>query len=112
MGGAEDHTADQNVTVHFGPSLMYTPKCILIAAGSSVTWQADQTTPATTFFNHPLEPGELQGTTVIPEPNNPIVATASMTDSVTFTFPDPGTFGYFCGVHGMEFGMEGAVFVQ
>jgi len=97
---AEDHTADSNVMISFPTGgLMYSPACIKISAGSSVTFNGS-------FTNHPLSPG-LDG---VPDPTSPITATATGT-TATFTFPNAGAFGYYCEAHVLS-GMKGAVFVQ
>lgn len=88
--------------------LAYSPKCLSIAAGGSVTFAGD---PAhgSTFSVHPLRPGGALGT----DPGasgNPI---AAQTGGATYTvaFPTAGTYGYFCQTHeGM--GMYGAVQVR
>jgi plastocyanin len=99
---AEDHTADTTVTIQFGGSigLKYQPACIKIKTGTMVTWSGD-------FSSHPLTPGvngteDTSGTPITP------TSTGMM---ATFTFPNAGTFGYYCQFH-QSLGMEGAVFVQ
>ena len=62
----------------------YSPNCVRIKAGQSVTWNVD-------LSAHPL--GAAGGTTP-----SPITATSTGT-SVTFTFSTPGTYGYHCMVH-------------
>jgi plastocyanin len=58
------------------------------------------------FSSHPLVGGQ-DGT---PDATSPITATATGTEA-TFTFPNAGTFPYYCQFHQAS-GMEGAVFVQ
>ena len=88
--------------------LAFSPKCLGIAAGQSVTFFGD-TTQGSTFFVHPLRPGGANGS----DPGaagNPIVA-QSGGSTYTVTFPAAGTYGYFCLSHeGM--GMYGAVQVK
>jgi plastocyanin len=64
----------------------YTPNCVHIKVGQSVTWNA-------AFANHPLVPTPGVGDT-----GNPITATSTGT-TVSFTFPAAGTFAYNCGIH-------------
>jgi plastocyanin len=64
----------------------YTPPCVKIKAGQSVMWSG-------AFANHPLNP-----TAGVGSANNPITATSSGT-SVTFAFPNAGTFAFNCGFH-------------
>ena len=73
----------------------YSPNCVHIKAGQSVTWNVD-------LSAHPL--GASGGTTP-----SPIQTTASGT-SVTVTFPGAGTFGFHCLAHPTI--MFGAVFVS
>ncbi len=68
----------------------YSPACLEIKSGQSVTWSGS-------FSNHPLEPGG--GTS-----NSPIQVTSNGS-TVTFTFPNAGTYGFNCGIHpGIMFG--------
>jgi len=94
---AEDLTAQTSVTVNFGGThgLSYSPKCILIAPGTSVSFEGE-------FSTHPLSPTVGSG--------NPITHTASGT-TASFTFDAAGAFGYRCDVH-FGSGMCGAVYVQ
>ena len=94
-----DMTADGGVIT--GPSgaapSQYSPNCVQIKVGQSVTWNSD-------FTNHPLVPTSGVGT----QPN-PITATSTGT-TVTITFPAAGTFAYNCGIHNTT--MLGAVEVK
>ena len=72
----------------------YTPNCVHIKVGQSVTWTSD-------FTNHPLVPTAGVGST-----GNPITATSTGT-TVTIAFPSAGTFAYNCGIHSTT--MLGAV---
>ncbi len=83
---------NRTITFQTGP----TPKCMLIAKGQTVTWNA-----ALLFSFHPLAP--FGGDTP-----NPIMATSTGA-SVMFTFPNAGFYGYHCSVH---FGLEGVVQVK
>ena len=62
----------------------YSPNCIHVKVGQSVTWNSD-------FADHPLV--AFGG-----DSPNPIQSTATGT-TVTFAFPNAGTFGYHCGIH-------------
>jgi plastocyanin len=90
----EDDTAG-GATVT-GPSgatpAQYTPNCVHIKVGQSVTWNSN-------FTSHPLAP--FNGDTP-----NPITSTATGT-TASVTFANPGTFGFHCGIHTTL--MEGAV---
>jgi plastocyanin len=68
----------------------YTPNCIHIKVGQSVTWTSD-------FSAHPLE--QAGGSSGSP------IQTTMMGTTVSFTFSSPGTFGFNCMVHpGIMFG--------
>jgi len=100
---AEDHTAEQSVTITSTPSFTYTPKCIVIHTGTSVTFNS-------AFATHPLVGGTLEGGTKMPDASSPIKPQTTGT-SATFMFPNTGTFGYYCNVHAIS-GMTGAIFVK
>jgi plastocyanin len=94
---ADDLTAQSSVTVAFGGThgLTFSPKCILVAPGTAVSFEGD-------FTMHPLSPTVGTG--------NPITHTATGT-TASFTFDAAGAFGYQCDVH-FGSGMCGAVYVQ
>jgi plastocyanin len=103
---ATDKTASASTTVTFDDTLVYTPPCIRIKAGSSVTFMGD-------FMLHPLQGGTITGSTRRPDATSPIKLTMGGGDggmSASFTFPAAGDFGYYCTLHG-GIGMKGAVFV-
>jgi plastocyanin len=103
---ATDLTAASTPTITFpGTSDMYTPPCIRIHAGQTVTFSADS---GSTFASHPLRPGDAS--TMTTQPGTPITDTDTGT-TVTFTFPDAGTWGYYCLFHATS-GMAGAVYVD
>ena len=88
--------------------LVFSPNCMSIAAGQSVTFFGD-TTQGSNFSVHPLRPGGADGT----DPGtggNPIVAQNSGS-SYTVVFRTPGTYGFFCQTH-QGMGMYGAVQVK
>jgi len=86
----------------------YSPKCLSIAAGQSVTFFGDPT-QGSDFTAHPLRPGGADGT----DPGasgNPIAAQVRGS-TYTVVFPMAGTYGYFCQEH-QSMGMYGAVQVK
>lgn len=99
---AEDHTADTDTTVQ-SMGLAYSPKCIKIKAGSTVTFVSE-------FSSHPLVGGEFVNSMKMPDAMSPIQSTNSGS-MATFTFPNAGAFGYYCDFH-VGSGMKGAVFVE
>jgi len=68
-------------------------RCLRVRQGQSVTFVGG-------FVTHPL--GESGGT----QPNPIQGPSSGMATTYTVTFPDPGTFGYECGIHAT---MRGAV---
>jgi plastocyanin len=96
--------------IQFGDplGLLYSPKCLTISAGQSLTFFGD-TTHGSDFSFHPLRPGGALGTDT-GSGGNPIAAQNSGS-TYTVTFPAAGTYAYFCQAHeGM--GMYGAVQVK
>ncbi len=106
---AEDYVdrraAGASREIEFGTmGLVFTPKCMTVAAGQTVRWSGS-------FTAHPLAPGNPAradaGST-----NTPIFATSSGL-SMDVTFALPGTFPYYCQLHsfGSGMGMAGVVHV-
>jgi plastocyanin len=92
-----------------GSSLFtYSPKCITIAVGQTVTFTGGTTS---SFGVHPLSPGVLNspgaGTAGNPIPR---ITDGNMRD-VTVTFRAAGTFPFICEAHAST-GMTGVVRVQ
>lgn len=85
-----DAAAMRRVSVGAGNT--YTPKCMRVKVGQTVTIAASAT--------HPLRPG--------PQAGNPIQQASS--DAMT-TFTGAGVFGFFCQNHGSStgMGMAGAI---
>jgi plastocyanin len=107
---AEPHLNDASTTVKFGgpTGFKYAPACIRIKAGSSVTFASDG---APSFALHPLQGGEVVNGIAQPDPNSPIPPTSGAQASIDVTFPNAGTFPYYCQSHYAS-GMMGAVFVD
>jgi plastocyanin len=80
----------------------YSPKCLKVTAGSTVTFSGD-------FSAHPLDPSETRGNTT----SNPIMLTTTGT-SAPFTFPAAGFYAYYCQFHGADNGqfMDGVIWVK
>lgn len=100
-------------TVGYGGALgsglfAYSPSCITIAAGQTVTFSGGTTT---NFGVHPLAPGVLNALTA-GSPNNPIprLSDGSRAET-TVTFPTAGTYPFVCEAHASA-GMVGVVHVQ
>jgi plastocyanin len=72
----------------------YSPNCVKIKVGQSVTWNSG-------FATHPL--GASGGDSPSP------IATTSTGTTVSFSFPNAGTYGFACGIHPLS--MFGAVLV-
>src|SRR5262249_47999900 len=114
----------------------FLPGDITIDAGDSVTWKANAAEPHTvTFFDggtpqetltevNPGDPeqNEVQGGDTMgagyfnyrlpttPDAINALPPTADVVKTYSLTFPDAGTYTYYCLVHGMM--MRGVVHVQ
>ena len=78
----------------------YTPRCVLIRAGQSVTFEMN-------FTAHPLVPGIPHGPTAGATTPNLIPRTTTGA-SVVVAFPGAGNFPFYCNVHG-HVGMAGVV---
>ncbi len=87
-----------------GMGLVFTPKCLTVAAGQTVRW-------AGSFSAHPLAPGNPAHADA-GSPDNPILITSSG-NSVDFAFANAGTYPYHCQLHsfGDGMGMAGVVHV-
>jgi plastocyanin len=85
---ANDHSAANDPrAITFAPTatpMQFSPNCMSIKAGQSVTWTGD-------FTDHPFEPMPALD-------NDPIMEVTSGT-TATVTFPVAGTFGYDCANH-------------
>ncbi|MDP3216052.1 MAG: hypothetical protein Q8S73_18230 [Deltaproteobacteria bacterium] len=78
----------------------YTPRCVIIRAGQSVTFEMD-------FAVHPLVPGIPHGPTAGATRPNPIARQSSGTTYVA-AFANAGHYPFYCGRHG-HVGMAGVV---
>lgn len=88
-----------NRTVSFTFSA-YTPRCLTVAVGQSVTFSG-------AFGSHPLLPGTAPSSSGPGSSGNPIAAT-SAGSSATFNFAAAGVFPYYCNFHEAA-GMFGAI---
>jgi plastocyanin len=89
--------------IQFGGALgtNYSPKCLTVPVGSTVTFSGD-------FTSHPLRPS-TRGST-----GNPIPSTSLGMTVTTPAFTAAGFYPYFCSVHGDNtgLGMSGVIQVQ
>lgn len=101
-GSAED---DERVVQIGAEGLKFTPPCLQIARGQTVTFEGSLTA-------HPIAPGTPDDAAA-GSPENPIEA-VSTGRSVAFTFENAGTFPYYCELHafGAGMGMAGAIHVR
>jgi plastocyanin len=85
--------------------LKFTPPCLQIASGQTVTFEGSLTA-------HPIAPGNPDDAAA-GSPGSPIEA-VSTGRSVAFTFDGAGTFPYYCELHafGAGRGMAGAIYVR
>jgi len=96
--------ADRSVTFGSGArAFEYTPPCLTIAAGQTVTFLGD-------LNAHPLAPGSSPSALDVGTAGNPITRIAAGT-MTRVTFPRAGVFPYFCEYH-YAGGMVGVVRVR
>src|SRR5947199_2850783 len=102
---ATDLTGQPTVTVTFSGAhtFAYSPKCFVASAGTQVTFSGS-------FQFHPLVGGEVVNGAKVPDPLSPITPTGTGT-SASFTLTTPGTYPFYCDIHALPFGMEGAAFI-
>lgn len=97
-----DRTAAGAARTITGPATLtpsqWSPPCMRIKAGQSVTWNV-----AATFALHPLEAAGGDS-------NTPIATPAGALTTITYAFPNAGLFGFDCGLH--PFIMQGAILVD
>ncbi len=104
---AMDLRGETAVTVRFGVDFDlfdYGPECIIVSPGTAVTFSGSS------FAFHPLVGGKIVGGRKRPDPASPFGRVASGS-SRTFVMDAPGTYGYYCDAHGVDFRMRGAVIV-
>jgi plastocyanin len=107
---ATDMTGMATVSIAFGGAtgLKYAPPCIKVTSGTKVTFTGD-------FTTHPLQAGVIANGTATPATagSSPLPTTAMATGTTaTFTITPAGTYGYYCTVHGVADGMEGAIIAE
>jgi plastocyanin len=85
--------------------LTFSPKCMIVAAAQTVTWQGS-------LSAHPLAPGNAADAEA-GSPGNPIPKVTSGS-SVQVTFPAAGIYPYYCQLHSFSSGqgMAGTVYVR
>jgi len=94
-------SASREVT--FGADLAYSPPCLVIDVGQSVTFTGS-------FATHPLRAGAAPSSSLSDPPGNPIPG-ASAGMALTVTFSAAGTWPYHCATH-FASGMAGVVRVR
>lgn len=82
----------------------YTPPCVKIRPTRTVRWLGD-------FTFHPLRPGLIVGGATQSQPGNPIPALDAGTTSGQISFPQAGSWGFYCNFHWLSSAMYGAVIV-
>ncbi len=98
---ATDATAAGAARTITTPGFAYTPPCLRIKVGQTVTWNSD-------FGFHPLGGGRVVGGAPMLEAGSPITSTSSG-NTKTVTFTAAGAFGFFCMVHT---DMQGVIYVE
>jgi plastocyanin len=82
----------------------YSPACLIIAAGQSVTFSGD-------FFSHPLRAGVAPSVHGGAGSSQSPIASVNGGTSASFTFTQAGTYPYYCSAH-ESIGMYGAILVR
>ena len=95
-------TGDRTIAFGSAVGLKYSPNCMIITAGQSVTFSGD-------FTSHPLVGGEYMGTGG--SKPNPVPSKSTGTDNAVVAFPTRGLYPYYCNFHASS-GMTGAIWVQ
>ncbi|HEU4697830.1 MAG TPA: plastocyanin/azurin family copper-binding protein [Gemmatimonadales bacterium] len=97
-GGGGGGTATDQVSVQ---NNVFSPQVITVPVGTTVTW-----TWSANALEHNIVPNTAGSV-----PNDPTISSAPSSYQVTFTAP--GTYDYYCQVHGSPgAGMHGTVIVQ
>jgi plastocyanin len=98
-----------NVSIAFGGTngLKYVPNCIKVTSGTKVTFNGN-------FTVHPLQAGVIANGTATPATTGTPLPTTALNTGTTamFTIQPAGTYGYYCTVHGVTQGMDGAIIAQ
>jgi plastocyanin len=82
----------------------YSPACLTIATGQSVTFSGD-------FYSHPLRAGVAPSAGGGAGPSQNPISSVNGGTTASFTFAQPGIYPYFCAAH-ESIGMYGAIQVR
>ncbi len=82
----------------------YSPACLTIAAGQSVTFSGD-------FYSHPLRAGVAPSLGGGAGPSPDPIGSVNGGTTASFTFAQPGIYPYYCATH-ENIGMYGAIQVR
>lgn len=82
---------------------IFTPKCMRIAPGQTVTWQGD-------LSIHPLAPGIVRSNQIVAQPGHPITTITSSGTMVSYAFGAAGDWAFYCPNHLP--GMAGIIYVE
>jgi plastocyanin len=103
---ADDETGSDTFEIGFGfvnEVFLYDPKCVMISAGTTVTFKGINNT---SFQIHPLKAGKTGGD----DPSSPIsFQNSGDLNEISFVFDKFGTFPYHCVAHK---NMKGAIYVK
>ncbi len=102
---AVDETGESEIEIRFGGELgyAYQPGCTAVSSGAIVIFVGE-------FSAHPLVPGRIDGSEVVPDDASPLRPTAAGLET-KFLMTGTGAHGYFCDRHVAE-AMMGAIFVE
>lgn len=100
----DSSAADDRTIQIAAEGLTFSPRCMVVSVGQTVTWQGS-------LSAYPLAPGNPTDAKA-GSPNNPI-PTVTSDRSVEVTFPIAGTYPYYCQLHSFDSGqgMVGMVYV-
>lgn len=101
-GAADVQTGKTDVTVT-EKDFKYTPACLKVSKGTNVKFTLN-------FAVHPTIGGDFTDGFKTPDPASPIKETKTGMEA-TFTFPNTGTFPYYCDAHA-SIGMYGVIYVE
>ncbi len=104
-GDVLDMSDADDATIVASSSFTFIPRCARIRPGQTVTFRVD---PLTNWLAHPLVPGVIIGGVPVRDPDSPIPDIDGGMDPAYVTFPDAGSYGFFCPRH-YGFGFLGAV---
>jgi len=104
-GTATSMTGMANVMITFpNANTTFMPNCVKVHTNTTVTFSGGD------FADHPLTGGIVVAGTAMPASTGPFTPATTVGTSASFTLATPGSYPFYCNVHGTS-GMAGALFV-